>query len=155
MRLPPEQQAAIRTAAAEAFGEDVGVWLFGSRADDSWRGGDIDLLVRPGPAATGLRATFQDRPPLARPVRLSLHPFAGRHGRPAHAGHPQGPEDAEAWNTLRRFASSLPTTTPTDTPDQRFERLQAAVQAAGRLQNILEHIDHKLQAWTAKTGARR
>lgn len=52
MRLTPEHQAAIRTAAADAFGEDVEVWLFGSRADDSRRGGDIDLLVRPGPATT-------------------------------------------------------------------------------------------------------
>lgn len=47
MRLNPEQQAAIRTAATDAFGSGAGVWLFGSRADDSKRGGDIDLLVCP------------------------------------------------------------------------------------------------------------
>lgn len=47
MRLTPDQQVAIRTAAAEAFGAGAAVWLFGSRADDAKRGGDIDLLVRP------------------------------------------------------------------------------------------------------------
>ena len=47
MRLTPGQQAAIRIAAIEAFGAGAAVWLFGSRADDGKRGGDIDLLVRP------------------------------------------------------------------------------------------------------------
>ena len=46
MRLTPEQAAIIRSAAAEAFGSDARVWLFGSRVDDSKRGGDIDLLVQ-------------------------------------------------------------------------------------------------------------
>ena len=46
MRLTPEQAAIIRSAAAEAFGSDARVRLFGSRVDDSKRGGDIDLLVQ-------------------------------------------------------------------------------------------------------------
>lgn len=45
MRLTPEQRAAIRSVAAETFGDAVGVWLFGSRTDDDKRGGDIDLLI--------------------------------------------------------------------------------------------------------------
>ena len=45
MRLTPEQAASIRSAAAEVFGSDARVWLFGSRVDDSKRGGDIDLLI--------------------------------------------------------------------------------------------------------------
>ena len=45
LRLTPEQAAIIRSAAAEAFGSDARVWLFGSRVDDSKRGGDIDLLI--------------------------------------------------------------------------------------------------------------
>ena len=52
MRLTQDQQAAIRTAATEVFGECAGVWLFGSRADDSKKGGDIDLLIRPDPQST-------------------------------------------------------------------------------------------------------
>lgn len=51
MRLTDAQADAIRTAAADVFGDDAEVWLFGSRADDRRRGGDIDLLVRPGPGA--------------------------------------------------------------------------------------------------------
>jgi len=45
MRLTPEQVAIIRSAAAEVFGSDARVWLFGSRVDDAKRGGDIDLLI--------------------------------------------------------------------------------------------------------------
>lgn len=52
MRLTPDQQVAVRTAAAEAFGTGAMVWLFASRADDAKRGGDIDLLVRPAHQAT-------------------------------------------------------------------------------------------------------
>ena len=46
MRLTRDQQAAIRSAIDETFGEGTDVWLFGSRADDSKRGGDIDLLIK-------------------------------------------------------------------------------------------------------------
>ena len=42
MRLAAEQITAIRQSALEVFGEDTQVWLFGSWADDSKRGGDID-----------------------------------------------------------------------------------------------------------------
>ncbi len=47
MRLTKAQQAIIRTASVDTFGEGVGVWLFWSRVDDHKRGGDIDLLARP------------------------------------------------------------------------------------------------------------
>ena len=45
MRLTPEEKAAIRYAARIHFGPNAQVWLFGSRADDTKRGGDIDLYV--------------------------------------------------------------------------------------------------------------
>jgi predicted nucleotidyltransferase len=45
MRLTPEQTALIRQTVPSLFGADSRVWLFGSRVDDSLRGGDIDLLV--------------------------------------------------------------------------------------------------------------
>ena len=45
MRLTPQQQSAIRTTATETFGEEVNVWLFGSRVDENKQGGDIDLLI--------------------------------------------------------------------------------------------------------------
>ena len=45
MRLSEQQCSIIRTAVAENFGLDANVWLFGSRVDDSKRGGDIDLYI--------------------------------------------------------------------------------------------------------------
>ncbi len=47
MRLTPDQLQAIRHAATTTFGPGTPVWVFGSRADDRKKGGDIDLLVRP------------------------------------------------------------------------------------------------------------
>jgi len=43
MRLTALEVAAIKSAAASAFGETVVVRLFGSRVHDQLRGGDIDL----------------------------------------------------------------------------------------------------------------
>ncbi len=45
MRLDPTERNAIAQAAREAFGPGTAVFLFGSRANDDRRGGDIDLLV--------------------------------------------------------------------------------------------------------------
>ena len=45
MRLTIEQKNAIRDAVIEVFGNGAKVRLFGSRLDDTARGGDIDLLV--------------------------------------------------------------------------------------------------------------
>lgn len=45
MRLTKLQQEAIVQTTTEVFGESASVALFGSRTDDSARGGDIDLLI--------------------------------------------------------------------------------------------------------------
>ena len=45
MRLSPKQITAVKQTAAEVFGPEADIWLFGSRVDDERRGGDIDLLV--------------------------------------------------------------------------------------------------------------
>lgn len=45
MRLQAKEVDAIAQAAREAFIPGTAVFLFGSRVDDSKRGGDIDLLV--------------------------------------------------------------------------------------------------------------
>ena len=45
MRLNPAQVDTLKRIAAEVFGTQAGLMLFGSRADDTRRGGDIDLYV--------------------------------------------------------------------------------------------------------------
>lgn len=45
MRLTMHEVAEMKAAAREAFGETEVVRLFGSRVDDSLRGGDIDLIA--------------------------------------------------------------------------------------------------------------
>lgn len=59
MRLTSQQIAVIREIAADTFGEQARVWLFGSRVDDNAAGGDVDLLVetpRRPPLKLALRA---------------------------------------------------------------------------------------------------
>ncbi len=48
MRLEGYEVAAIKAAARQVFGADAIVRLFGSRVDDTRRGGDIDLHIETG-----------------------------------------------------------------------------------------------------------
>lgn len=61
MRLTEHEIAAIKAAAAEAFGAGTVVRLFGSRVDDARRGGDIDLHfeVDPGRATDAATDRFE------------------------------------------------------------------------------------------------
>jgi uncharacterized protein len=45
MRLSAYYQRVIKQKAAEVFGTNVRVYLFGSRTDDAKKGGDIDLCI--------------------------------------------------------------------------------------------------------------
>ena len=45
MRLSDQQIQSIHKIARQVFGKNVKVYLFGSRIDDTLRGGDIDLLI--------------------------------------------------------------------------------------------------------------
>lgn len=57
MRLTPEQQDIIREEVHAIFGPEARVHLFGSRTDDTVRGGDIDLYIE----APGTEAELLDR----------------------------------------------------------------------------------------------
>ncbi|HED19473.1 MAG TPA: nucleotidyltransferase domain-containing protein [Gammaproteobacteria bacterium] len=46
MRLSSKTQTIIRDTAREIFGPQVTTMVFGSRVDDTARGGDIDLIVQ-------------------------------------------------------------------------------------------------------------
>ena len=54
MRLTDKERRAIKAAVRKHFGEEARVLLFGSRADDAKRGGDIDLLVEVPGTTSGL-----------------------------------------------------------------------------------------------------
>jgi predicted nucleotidyltransferase len=45
VRLDTEKVPRIVRAVHDAFGANANVWLFGSRTDDTKRGGDIDLYI--------------------------------------------------------------------------------------------------------------
>ena len=47
MRLSTSQIEAIKQETEHFFGIGAQVWLFGSRVDDTKKGGDIDLYLRP------------------------------------------------------------------------------------------------------------
>lgn len=45
MRLTATQREYVLQATRQHFGVDANVWLFGSRANEARRGGDVDLYV--------------------------------------------------------------------------------------------------------------
>ena len=45
MRLSPTHVQAIKETVTSLVGQEANIVLFGSRADDSARGGDVDLLI--------------------------------------------------------------------------------------------------------------
>lgn len=59
MRLQVHEIQAILRAAREIYGSRVKVYLFGSRLDDTKRGGDIDLLIRNDEEKQGVLARIR------------------------------------------------------------------------------------------------
>ena len=46
MRLSDLQRSTLTAAVRRHFGASARLWVFGSRTDDTVRGGDFDLMVR-------------------------------------------------------------------------------------------------------------
>ncbi len=59
MRITPDYATAVKQAAADMFGADAVVRLFGSRADDTKRGGDVDLHIQVSRAPSDWRAPYR------------------------------------------------------------------------------------------------
>lgn len=74
MRLTQAQQELIRATCLEAFHSDASIWLFGSRLDDTQRGGDVDLYVETGPhrLLDELRCKIRLQDELQIPVDLTV-----------------------------------------------------------------------------------
>jgi predicted nucleotidyltransferase len=70
MRITEKERQVLRDEARKAFGADAKIFLFGSRVDDSRRGGDIDLLVETG--KTGHTAVFEAQLRFLARVKLAL-----------------------------------------------------------------------------------
>jgi predicted nucleotidyltransferase len=73
MRLTTAQIDTIRRTAHQNFGADALIWLFGSRADDTKRGGDVDLYVeatQKGTLMSALRCKISLEESLDLPVDL-------------------------------------------------------------------------------------
>jgi predicted nucleotidyltransferase len=72
MRLTTEQGRFIAQSVRRHLGADSRIWLFGSRLDDSLRGGDLDLYVEtpPHPLRNELRCKIELEESLDMPVDL-------------------------------------------------------------------------------------
>ena len=59
MRLQKQEIHTILQVARNIYGEKVKVYLFGSRLDNTKRGGDIDLLIRTDEEKKGVLARIR------------------------------------------------------------------------------------------------
>lgn len=97
MRLADHQISALKHLASELAGDDARLYVFGSRLDDSRRGGDLDLMLElsaPADNPALLAARFSARASrivdgrsvdvlLSAPglLRLPIHDIAFQDGR--------------------------------------------------------------------------
>ena len=47
MRITQQEKQTMIELKNKIFGEEASIWLYGSRTDDTLRGGDIDLMIIP------------------------------------------------------------------------------------------------------------
>ena len=84
MRLTPDQTRIILSCVHQQFGADAQVKLFGSRLEDSLRGGDVDLLVETAAAPT-LHQRALVTMALERALNLPVDIVAVQRGHPGSA----------------------------------------------------------------------
>lgn len=67
MRIDQKTLRLIKELAMKYFGEDCEVRIFGSRIDDSKRGGDIDIYIE-----TQVDADFEKRAGFLKDLKISI-----------------------------------------------------------------------------------
>ena len=80
MRLTPDQADTIRRRIRGCMGQQARIWLFGSRADDSRRGGDVDIYVEPE-LAPSLESRLMCKSALADALDLNVDLIVQQPGR--------------------------------------------------------------------------
>lgn len=80
MRLTPDQAQAIRERIRGCMGPRARIWLFGSRVDDTRRGGDVDLYVEPE-TVPSLAASLLCKSALADTLDLNVDLIVRQPGR--------------------------------------------------------------------------
>ena len=80
MRLTPDQAQAIRERIRGCMGAQARIWLFGSRVDDTRRGGDVDLYVEPE-TAPDLVSSLRCKSALADALDLNVDLIVQQPGR--------------------------------------------------------------------------
>jgi predicted nucleotidyltransferase len=80
MRLTADQVETIRQRIQRHMGPHARIWLFGSRVDDSRRGGDVDLYVEPE-TPPGLVARLRCKSALADALDLNVDLIVQQPGR--------------------------------------------------------------------------
>ena len=83
MQLTPDKTQAIRQRIHNHMGEHARIRPFGSRVDDSRRGGDADLCVEPE-TAPNLTARLRCRSELADALDLNVDLIVQQPGRDLH-----------------------------------------------------------------------
>ena len=80
MRLTADQVGAIRERIHNHLGPHAQIWLFGSRVDDTRRGGDVDLYVEPE-TPPDLMASLRCKSELADTLDLNVDLIVQQPGR--------------------------------------------------------------------------
>ena len=80
MRLTPDQADTIRQRIRGCMGPQARIWLFGSRVDDSRRGGDVDIYVEPE-LAPSLESRLMCKSALADALDLNVDLIVQQPGR--------------------------------------------------------------------------